>query len=348
MGDHADVKRSGESRYRFRFPETGDAEKKICLLDSPEYSNPSRCIAVTRMEEVEIEIPDTGRRPYFAVSAGSWHRILAERNLPVDGMNNFRDMGGYRTADGHYVRWGKLYRSDHIYNATPKGIAYLKGLGIHTIIDYRSMNERVKYPNKVITPDVKTYCLDPSAHTAELAAQFTSSRDSEDENLVKKIIAQKENGSLVNRYDIVMEQYHNFACKEQSKEAFGQMLRIAADPKASAIVQHCRGGKDRTGFGTMVLLGILGVGKEDLVADYMLTYHNRVARNQVKMDIYRRFTQDPVVLDYLYSLIDTRPEFIEASYDAVMEEYGSFEEYARKELAISGEDLLQLRENYLE
>lgn len=348
MGDHADVKRSGESRYRFRFPGTGNEEKRICLLDSPEYSTSSRCIAVTRLEEVEAEIPDTGRRPYFGVSVGSRHRILAERNLPVDGMNNFRDMGGYQTMDGHYVKWGKLYRSDHIYNATPKGIAYLKELGIRTIIDYRSMNEREKYPNKFISPEVKTYCLDPSAHTAELAAQYTSSKDSEDENLVKKIIAQKENGSLVNRFDMVMEQYHNFACKDQSREAFSQMLRIAADPKAGPMVQHCRGGKDRTGFGTMVLLGLLGVGKEDLVADYMLTYHNRVERNQVKMDIYKRFTQDPVVLDYLYSLIDTRPEFIEASYNAVMEEYGSFEDYARKELAISREDLLQLKNNYLE
>lgn len=348
MGDHADVKRSGESRYQFRFPGTGNEEKKIYLLDSPEYSSSSCCIAVIRGEEGEAEVLDTGRRPYFAVFSGSWRRILAERNLPVDGMNNFRDMGGYRTADGHHIKWGKLYRSDHIYKATPKGLAYLKGLGIRTIIDYRSMNERVKYPNKVISPDVKTYCLDPSAHTAELAAQFTSSKDSEDENLVKKIIAQKENGSLVNRYDMVMEQYHNFACKDESKAAFGQMLRIAADPEASAIVQHCRGGKDRTGFGTMILLGILGVGKEDLVADYMLTLHNRVERNQVKMEIYKRFTQDPEVLDYLYSLIDTRPEFIEASYDAVMEGYGSFEAYAQKELAFSGEDLLQLRKNYLE
>ena len=95
-------------------------------------------------------------------------------------------------------------------------------------------------------------------------------------------------------------------------------------------------------------MGLLGVGKEDLIEDYMLTHYNRVKRNQVKMDIYKKYTSDPVVLDYLYSLIDTKAEFIGASYDAIISSYGSFEEYVQKELDITSEDVMQLRRNYLE
>jgi len=343
----AEVKKGRESGYQILFYGAENLEKKVHILKDPEAVS-GECVAITTKDSAEISEEGIDFRPYFQIEIGTEHFITAERTLPVEGMNNFRDMGGYVTKEGRRVKWGKLYRSDHIYNAKNAGVEYLKQLGIRTIIDYRSADEQGKYPNPEITPDVKTYGLDPSAHTAELAAQFTSTKANEDENLVNKIISQKENGSLVNRYDMVMEQYHNFVYKEKSQKAFSEMLKIAAKPDASAIVQHCRGGKDRTGFGSMLLLGLLGVEKEDIVADYMLTHHNRIGRNAVKMEIYKKFTQDPIVLDYLYSLIDTKEEFIEASYDAIMKSYQSFENYAMKELEVTEEEIQKLRELYLE
>lgn len=347
MAYRAEVKKNRKSGYQILIYGAENLEKKVYVLKKPE-AMPRECAIVTTADNVEISEKEIDFRPYFRIEIGSESFIIAERTLPVDGMNNFRDMGGYITKDGHRVKWGKLYRSDHIYNAKNAGIEYLKQLGIHTIIDYRSEDEQKKYPNPEIASDVRTYELDPSAHTAELAAQFTSTKANEDENLVNKIISQKENGALVNRYDMVMEQYHNFVYKEKSKKAFSQMLKIVANPNACAIVQHCRGGKDRTGFGSMLLLGVLGVEKKDIVIDYMLTHHNRIERNAVKMENYKKFTQDPIVLDYLYSLIDTKEEFIEASYDAIIKTYQSFENYAMKELEVTEEEIQRLRELYLD
>lgn len=274
--------------------------------------------------------------------------MVRERTLPVDGMNNFRDMGGYETYDGRTVKWGMLYRSDHIYSATESGVSYLKTLGIRTIIDYRSADEISKYPNKSIGEGVKTYHLDPDAHTAELSAQFTASKDNEDQKLVAKIIEQKKNGSLVNRYDIMMEQYRNFVNQSKSREAFQKLIKIAVDPSAAAIVQHCRGGKDRTGFGAMLLLGAMGVKKEYLISDYMLTFTNRIERNNIKMENYKKYTDDPEVLHYLYSLIETKPEFIDASMQLMEEQYGSISSYIINGLGITEKEIKMLKSLYLE
>lgn len=271
-----------------------------------------------------------------------------QRNIPISGMNNFRDMGGYPTYDGKTVKWGKLYRSDHIFNADEQGLEQLKSLGIHTIIDYRSENEIEKYPNPQFDERIKTYQLDPDAHAAELAAQFSSSKDKEDENLVKKVTEQKEKGLLTGRDGIVLEQYRNFIHKEESKKAFGTMLHVVARPEAAAVVQHCRGGKDRTGFGTMLLLGILGVKREALLEDYMLTGKNRLERNAEKMEIYKTYTSDQEVLDYLYSFIDTKQDFIEASMQEIEQVYGGIEEYAKEELGVTEEEIKRLKELYLE
>lgn len=271
-----------------------------------------------------------------------------QRNIEISGMNNFRDLGGYPTVDGRTVRWGKLYRSDHLYNADEKGLERLKSLGIHTIIDYRSNDEIRKYPNPALDPSVRTCRLDPDAHAAELAAQFASSKEAEDENLVRKVTEQKEKGLLAGRDGIVLEQYRNFISRPQSQRAFGEMLRIVARPDAAAVVQHCRGGKDRTGFGAMLLLGILGVEREHLIADYMLTRENRLARNENKMAVYRTLTSDQTVLNYLLSFIDTKPDFIEASLNEIEEKYGGIRTYAVKELHVTELMIHRLQALYLE
>jgi len=187
--------------FRFKKPVSEkEYEVEVFLMKSPEEQSGISLIK-TDKSDFTVEINELDYRPYFLIKTDSGEKyIIAERTLPVDGMNNFRDMGGYKTADGKHVKWGKLYRSDHIYNATDNGIEYLKKLNINTIIDYRSDNEITKYPNEVINNEVKTYCLDPSAHAAELAAQFQSSKENEDIIDSKLICQILENGSAKPRF----------------------------------------------------------------------------------------------------------------------------------------------------
>ncbi|MBC1521525.1 tyrosine-protein phosphatase [Listeria aquatica] len=347
MTEKYSVEQVENGRFIFKASSPDSSPVKLYHLKSLDDLEPQFLLEADA-PEFSVALSGANVRSYFLVeSAQGGMQMVAERTLPVEGMNNFRDMGGYSAADGKMVKWGKLYRSDHLYNATDRGVEYLRQLGIHTVIDYRSDDEIEKYPNRDLADNVQTYKLDPAAHTAELSAQFSSSKQEEDQNLIREIIAQKQNGTLVNRYDIVMKQYENFVFQEKSQIAFAEMLRIAVNPKAAAIVQHCRGGKDRTGFGAMLLLGVLGVQKADLVADYMLTAANREERNRVKMTRYRELTDDEEVLHYLYSLIDTRPEFIEASIEKIETSFGSIQNYAKEALGLSDAEVDSLKQNYL-
>lgn len=345
MKNRYKVEQTRKNYFHFEIPMTNkEREVEVFLIENSQ----SKFLLKTKQENFDIELNELSHRPYFLIKTEEDQYITAERTLPIEGMNNFRDMGGYETNSGKTVQWGKLYRSDHIYNATDKGIAYLQTLGIHTIVDYRSNVETQKYPNKKIDEHVKTYQIDPSAHAAELAAQFQSSKEDEDINLINEIIEQKEKGTLVDHSNVVLTQYRTFVTKKESQQAFSKMLQIVADPDAPAVVQHCRGGKDRTGFGSMLVLGTLGVKKEDLVEDYLLTAKNRIKRNQTKMAGYKKLTSDPVVLNQLYSFIDTKPEFIEESIDTINNRYGSIENYVKKELKLTEQMVQQMKTMYLE
>jgi protein-tyrosine phosphatase len=59
------------------------------------------------------------------------------RMIAIDGGRNFRDIGGYRTADGHWIRWATLYRSGSLGSLTPSGMVQLQHLNVRAIIDLR-------------------------------------------------------------------------------------------------------------------------------------------------------------------------------------------------------------------
>ena len=61
-----------------------------------------------------------------------------QRLIPLEGCLNFRDLGGYPTADGRRVRWRRLFRSDALHLLTTADVAHVRDdLGIGDVIDLR-------------------------------------------------------------------------------------------------------------------------------------------------------------------------------------------------------------------
>lgn len=245
---------------------------------------------------------------------------------------NFRDLGGLAAADGKKVRPRRLLRADAPVGLAPEEIEMLKNHGITLIIDFRSQMEvetepadqidGVEYVNLDVMADRMSHWSNPQEWMTKLRAD-TAEAD-------------------------MAANYKEFIQIASSKIGFAEFLRHCADKQEGAIFFHCAAGKDRTGFGAAIILKILGVSDEDIYADYMKTAEERKEANLQIIDNYRAMGLNEDQLAALTTMYGVKQEYLAASFAAIEEEYGSFENFVRDGLGISDEHVACIREFYLE
>lgn len=346
----ASVNRNQQGKLDITFSYLGN--QPITLYWSEEANpNTSKRTLISHNVQSPITIDDplhAKRRIYLILQVdGQQPFLFAERTLPISGLNNFRDFGGYIGAAGKRVKWGQFYRSNHLYALKPDANEYITALKIKTIIDYRCSNEIKNSPNDCVG-EMQTLHLDASAQTAELAAQFAAEPSNEDKALIDSVIRDIPKELINGKGEQVLEQYRNFVLSEHSKNSFRKMLRALLNKDNNPSIQHCRGGKDRTGYGVLLVQVMLGVSEADIIYDYMLTHANRLARNEVKMATYRKITDNEDVLGYLLSLIDTRESFVEEILNTMKKVSGTPANYIKQELGFTEQDFATMQANYLE
>lgn len=91
------------------------------------------------------------QRLYFLLRDGGDGSVvtLAERELPLERGSNFRDLGGYRGAGGRLVKWGRIFRSGAMPLLTENDYALLSELQIGSIVELRSVDERMIAPTQL-------------------------------------------------------------------------------------------------------------------------------------------------------------------------------------------------------
>lgn len=257
--------------------------------------------------------------------------------VDLQGTHNFRDIGGYPTKDGKRVAYGKLFRSDDLHELTQEDIRYLQNMGLKTIIDYRNEHERAKRED-VDIPGVTTYYLDPKADTAALA----SSSFAKDEKQVMKTL------TAAQARHMMIEQNRQFVLSDTSKQAYRAMFDVMLDENNIAIDQHCRGGKDRTGFGIALILSALGVSKEDILHDYMLTNHYKHEKNERSLKKLMEETQNADLVQAVRYMKEAQEEFLLTALDLIDEEYGDALSFLKQELHLQDDEINKLKALYLE
>jgi protein-tyrosine phosphatase len=306
---------------------------------SPDAIDRTRPLAVASGGSVTLttselpEIDDDYRLYYELVPAsGAPPLITAERRLPLQGPDNFRDLGGYATADGRRVRWGRLYRSNDLSQLTRDDLKYLSRLGLTIVCDFRSERERLQKPNRAIEPEppvsldlpVDAEGVDPDAlqeriRTGGIAALWT-------ENLMHTA-------------------YRSFVSDHSARWA--AMLRRLAQPESLPALVHCTAGKDRTGFAAALVLLSLGVPEETVFEDYLMTNHYRAAFQRFVLrwvPFYSFFRTEP---DDLLPLLEARREYLQTSLDAIDELHGSLDAYLTDEVGVTPEIRAALHANLL-
>nr|MBC8242151.1 tyrosine-protein phosphatase [Alphaproteobacteria bacterium] len=76
-----------------------------------------------------------------------------DRRIELQGVTNFRDLGGYQTDTGGTVKWRTIFRSDTLSSLTDADVETVCGLGVNTAVDLRYGDERQGGPSRFLGPD---------------------------------------------------------------------------------------------------------------------------------------------------------------------------------------------------
>ena len=171
---------------------------------------------------------------------------VRKRHIQLEGAMNFRDLGGYMTANGS-TAWGKIFRSDSLSNLTAKDIETLLDLGLKTVVDLRHPNEVLKAPNVFAEHDQVRYHHNPIT------------------------IVDPTGGSPAERLRDLDFRAHNIDMIRASSQTFAYLFHLLGDASNYPLVFHCAGGRDRTGVAAALILTAAGVSREDVILDYLLS-----------------------------------------------------------------------------
>lgn len=268
--------------------------------------------------------------------------IKKSRLVDLDGTFNMRDMGGYKTTDGRSVKWGKLFRSDDLHSLTREDQNKLEELDINLIIDYRNYDERTERPSKPIK-DARTYVLEPNDPVAAIASEEINSS----ENTVKKLVLEEAAGRLNTSDDLLVESMVRYIHDERTQDIFSRMLRLTGSNSNHGTLQHCHGGKDRTGYGSALLLILLGVDREEIVQDYLRTADFNKERNAKRIAEYESFTSNQNVLNYLKNVIGIKEKTIRTAMAEMTKKSGSPMNYLQEYLKVSDDLVVDMRDKLL-
>lgn len=273
--------------------------------------------------------------------------VFAQQFLPVKGIVNARDLGGYAVQDGRIVREGRLLRAAHLADASDADIRYLEQLPVTVVIDFRKEQEKVgKVDREVPGARYTSLPVDPSGNAMATATEEEKKKFSGQKKFdVRKVIvfaAFNKKAQAVAR-----EMYPTLLFDPDCQRQFARFFRLVLETDHGAVLFHCTQGKDRTGIASALLLAALGADRETIVADFDAT--NRVYEKDVRKFSRRvRFwggKEEEVAVVKAFLGCNTE-NFIKA-LDRIDQEFGSLQAYLKGPIGLTDADIQTLRERYL-
>jgi protein-tyrosine phosphatase len=270
-------------------------------------------------------------RHYFYLESADYSGVATERCIAMEGAHNFRDMGGYHTETGAKVRWGALYRSGKLSELSLRDIILMDQLGLSLIYDFRHDDERERAPSRYCSGNTETIHLAITPGSGESFFDRVVSGNADAEQMAKFMTELN--------VDLAMNQ------TAQYQQMFAGLLLDSTD----AVLIHCAAGKDRTGFGSALILAALGVSRSTVLIDYMLSNKYLPVEDEISkmLDTYADYFPSNIDRAHLRPMFAVRPEYIDAAFNALDEAYGSTEAYLQQALGLSKADIERLKLKYL-
>jgi protein-tyrosine phosphatase len=256
------------------------------------------------------------------------NQVMPASLLPLQGVFNFRDMGGHQTADGRTVKKGLLFRAAELTGLTTEDHLLLNDINFRHVFDYRNLGEAEQKPDPQIGQAVNIRI------PANLAAEDAPHLDLE-QVFANGLHKQFSNTMLIDLY----------AALPIRNASYKQLMELLSKPEVNLpLVHHCAGGRDRTGVGSMLILLTLGVPYDAVLEDYLLSNVTLEKFHQQMFDMAAKYvsTEDLKALEEAMLLQEI---YLKASLDSITREYETFERYLLEEFGID-EALRQQIQDY--
>src|SRR5579875_196915 len=259
------------------------------------------------------------------------------RHVALDGAVNVRDIGGYRSAYGLEVRRGRLFRGDALSQLTAADVARLATLGLCTVIDFRTPGEVLLGGADRLPYGVELVALPVSGGDLGSVYELIASGDHERQH---RALGEGRAASLM------VEISRGFVADPRQREAFGAAFRLLCSPGRLPLLFHCSGGRDRAGWMTTIVLTALGVPRELVLRDYLLSndFH-RTGYTKLRFDLVKTgMVRDP---DLLRPILEQSPTYLAAAFEEADRRYGSFGRFLADGLEVSQAMLAEVRDRLL-
>ncbi|RIA93218.1 tyrosine phosphatase family-domain-containing protein [Glomus cerebriforme] len=237
------------------------------------------------------------------------------RYILIDGVKNFRDLGGYQCNLGKreenkiqkFIRERFIFRGGSLSSITDDGIVTLRKLNIQKIFDLRSNPEIDKFGVKNIEGMVRVH-----------APVFKEDAFAPEALFERWGLYTKGVEGYSQAYMVILE---------EGKKAFYEIFKHILEYPTQPFIVHCTAGKDRTGVFAMLLLKLLGVNDEIISREYELTHVNTEIKDPKEIKMYVELTNNYYNENQIKEMFSARYEFMESLLRKFQNHYKSVDNY---------------------
>jgi protein-tyrosine phosphatase len=255
------------------------------------------------------------------------------RHIVLDGAVNVRDIGGYRTSYGLEVARGRLFRGDALSRLSGHDTERLERLGLRIVVDFRTPGEVLLAGADRLPFGIELVSLPVGGGDLGAVYELIASGDHERQR------AELGDGGAAS---LMVEINRGFVTDARQREAFGAAVRLVCSAGRLPLLYHCSGGKDRAGWMTAIVLTALGVPREVVLRDYLLSndFH-RTEYQKLRYDLVKTgIVADP---DLLRPIMEQSATYLGAAFQEAERSYSSFGRFVARGLEVSDAMLGELR-----
>ena len=277
------------------------------------------------------------------------HEVYNNRSLGLKKIKNARQLGGCVTKDGRKVKQDVLLRTGALISgAGTDDLEVLKNkYNLTKVIDFRDSIEKKNDPDPQIPGvsivDLKIFEQTPEYLESQQEQQDLFNSAKTPEEGIPIVIKTIEDYNIMDP-----DMYVKIVTSTYSQKQYAHFFEEIVNNPGGAVLFHCAQGKDRTGLAAIFLLSALGVDKDTIMEDFLLT---NVYFEKDLNDVYNAVIEagaKPSTVEAARYYCGVSPDFMEKALNVIDEQYGSMDSYLRNQLGLTESDIQTLQDKYLD